>query len=50
VDIPFIQALHRAWDQWPPLRKFVAAALGHKPKRRGNLDELLAMFPDGTIR
>lgn len=52
IDIPFLEDLHRAWRDWPPLRKVVAAYLGHKPKDKPskNLHELLAMFPNGTIR
>ncbi|MGB6538608.1 MAG: hypothetical protein WBF58_21915, partial [Xanthobacteraceae bacterium] len=52
VDMPFLEDLHRAWQDWPPLRKVVAAYLGHKPKQKSskNFHELLAMFPSGTIR
>jgi len=52
VDIPFLEDLHRAWADWPPLRKLVAAYLGHKPRARkhGELQELLAMFPHGVIK
>jgi len=51
VDIPFLEDLHRAWLDWPPLRKIVAAYLGHKPKKTSkNLHELLGMFPSGIIR
>jgi hypothetical protein len=51
VDIPFLEALHRAWDRHPSLRKIVAAALGHKPKHASaDIGELLAMFPDGIVR
>jgi len=43
--------LHRAWADWPPLRKLVAAYLGHKPgKPSKNIHELLGMFPNGIIR
>ncbi len=50
VDIDFLEDLQRAWEDWPPLRKTVAAFFGHEPKERGNLADLLNLFPDGTIR
>jgi len=52
VDMSFLEDLHRAWQDWPPLRKVVAAYLGHKPKQKSskNFHQLLAMFPSGTIR
>ncbi len=52
VDIPFLEDLHRAWAEFPPLRRIVAAYLGHKPRARPstNYHELVAMFPSGTIR
>ncbi len=52
VDAPFLEDLHRAWADAPPLRKMVAAYLGHKPpaKASKNYRELLAMFPGGTIK
>jgi hypothetical protein len=51
VDMPFLEALHRAWQDHPSLRKLVAVALGHRPKpRKSDLAELLAMFPDGVLR
>jgi len=52
IDIPFLEDLHRAWRDWPSLRKLVAAYLGHKPQAKPskNFHELLALFPNGTIR
>jgi hypothetical protein len=52
VDCDFLDDLHRAWSDWPPLRKFYAARHGHKPPERPSKDfgELMAMFPDGMIR
>jgi hypothetical protein len=52
VDMPFLDDLRRAWERWPPLRKYLAAVHGHKPKPPPSKDfgELLAMFPGGTIR
>ena len=52
VDIPFLEDLRRAWAECPPLRRMAAAYLGYKPKARPsvNYHELLAMFPNGTIR
>ena len=51
VDARFLEDLHRAWADYPPLRKMVAAYLGLKPRARGskNYRELLAMFPNGMI-
>ncbi len=54
--MPFLEALQRAWAEWPPLRKFVAAALGYKPKPppkridENTARELLGMFAGGVIR
>jgi hypothetical protein len=50
--MPFLEDLHRAWADCPPLRKMVAALLGLKPRAKASRDyrELLAMFPNGTIR
>jgi hypothetical protein len=44
--------LHRAWADFPPLRRLAAAALGHKPQARASRDyhALIAMFPGGTIK
>ena len=52
VDIAFLEDLHRAWADWPPLRRVAAAYCGHKPRTRpsANYNELLTMFPNGTIR
>jgi len=52
VDVAFLDDLHRAWAQAPPIRKMVAAYLGYKPRAKASKDyrELLAMFPNGTIR
>jgi hypothetical protein len=52
VDVLFLEDLHRAWADYPPLRKMVAAYLGHKPRARSSKDyrELLAMFPGGMIK
>ena len=52
VDVPFLEDLHRAWADAPPLRKMIAAYLGHKPRARATRDygALLAMFPGGAIR
>ena len=47
--MPFLEALRAAWADWPPLRKIVAAWMGHKPPERGNLADLVAMFPSGKI-
>jgi hypothetical protein len=51
VDALFLEDLHRAWADSPPLRKMVAAYLGYKPgaKASKNYRELLAMFPSGKI-
>ena len=52
IDVPFLEDLHRAWADFPPLRRLIAAALGHKPQARAsrNYQALIAMFPGGTIR
>lgn len=52
VDVAFLEDLHRAWDEWPPLRKFFAAVHGHKPKPPPSTDytQLLDMFPGGQLR
>lgn len=52
VDALFLEDLHRAWADAPPLRKMVAAYLGHRPRARPSRDfrELLAMFPNGMIK
>ena len=52
IDVPFLEALHRAWAETPPLRRLMAASLGYKPKPRPskNYHELLALFPGGAIR
>jgi hypothetical protein len=52
IDVPFLEDLHRAWADYPPLRKLAAAYLGHKPRARSskNYAELLAMFPAGRIK
>lgn len=52
VDVLFLEDLHRAWAECPPLRKMVAAYLGHKPPARSSKDyrDLLAMFPNGMIK
>jgi hypothetical protein len=51
VDVDFLEDLHRAWADAPPLRKMIAAYLGYKPQIRAstNYRELLAMFPNGRI-
>jgi hypothetical protein len=52
VDVPFLEDLNRAWAEWPPLRKFMALAHGHKPKPPPSSDymQLVGMFPGGAIR
>ena len=52
MDIPFLEDLHRAWEDCPPLDAMVAAYLGIKPKKRASqsVNELLAMFPGGQIK
>jgi hypothetical protein len=52
VDVLFLEDLHRAWADAPPLRRTVAAYLGHKPRAKASRDyrELLAMFPHGAIK
>lgn len=52
VDMPFLEALRRAWTECPPARRIVAAYLDYKPPSRpsSNFHELLAMFPNGAIR
>ncbi len=52
VDVAFLEDLYRAWTECPPLRRMVAAYLGYKPPARPstNYNELLAMFPSGTIQ
>ena len=52
VDVFFLEDLHRAWADCPPLRRMVAAYLGIEPKQQAskNFHDLLAMFPGGTIR
>jgi hypothetical protein len=48
--MPFLAALTHSFEDYPPLRKIAAALIGHKrPKRSNDLNELLAMFPDGKI-
>ncbi len=52
VDAPFLDDLHRAWADCPPVRRMVAAYLGYrapeKPSR--NYHDLLGMFPGGAIK
>jgi hypothetical protein len=52
VDVLFLDDLHRAWADCPPLRRMVAAYLGYKPRAKPRKDyhELIAMFPGGTIK
>lgn len=51
VDMPFLEALQREWEDWPPIEVWVASYFGHKPKQRSSdFTELLAMFPGGQIR
>jgi hypothetical protein len=52
IDASFLEDLHRAWAECPPLRRMVAAYLGYKPRAKPsrNYDELLAMFPSGAIK
>ncbi len=52
VDMLFLEQLRRAWADCPPARRLLAAFLGYKPPARpsSNYQELLAMFPNGTIR
>jgi hypothetical protein len=52
VDPLFLDDLRRAWAEAPPLRKIVAAYFGYKPRARAsrNYGDLLAMFPNGTIK
>jgi hypothetical protein len=52
VDAPFLEDLHRAWADAPPLRNMVAAYFGYKPRARASRDysELLTMFPNGAIK
>ena len=52
VDVFFLEDLHRAWADCPPLRRLFAAHLGYKPpaKPSRNYHDLLAMFPTGTIK
>ena len=48
---PFLSILAGPGLDCPPLRKLLAAYLGHKPRPRSskNYHELLAMFPNGRI-
>jgi hypothetical protein len=52
VDVLFLDDLHRAWADYPPLRRMMAAYLGYKPRPKPTKQyhELLAMFPSGAIR
>jgi hypothetical protein len=52
VDAAFLDDLHRAWAEAPPLRRMIATYLGHRPRAKPskNYHELLAMFPGGAIR
>jgi hypothetical protein len=51
VDMPFLAALMRSFDDYPPLRRIAAALAGLKPKRRAaDMSELVAMFPQGVIK
>ena len=52
VDIAFLEDLHRAWADFPPLRRLAATALGLKPRARAskNFSTLIGMFPSGTIK
>jgi len=52
IDVVFLEDLHRAWADCPPLRRMVALYLGYKPRSKpsSKYDELLAMFPTGAIR
>jgi hypothetical protein len=52
VDPPFLEDLHRAWSDWPSLRKLAAAYLGRKPREKPSKDyrALLALFPSGAIK
>jgi len=47
---PVLEALHTEWEELPPTAASSAAAIGFKPKEKGDLMELLARFPDGRIR
>lgn len=51
-DVEFIDDLLDAWEDCPPVRRLVAAAVGFKPKPKPskNFAELLSMFPGGMIR
>lgn len=48
----FLEDLRRAWADAPPLRRLLAAFVGHRPRPRPSKDyrELLGMFPGGLIR
>jgi hypothetical protein len=52
VDSRFLEDLYRAWADFPPLRRMIAAYLGHRPheKPTRNYHDLLAMFPGGSIK
>ena len=52
VDACFLEDLHRAWADCPPLRRMAAAYLGYRPRQKPstNYHELLAMFPGGAIK
>lgn len=51
-DVDFIDDLFDAWEECPPVRRMVAAAVGYKqkPKPSRDFNELLAMFPGGVIK
>jgi hypothetical protein len=46
-----LEILNEEWGIAPPERFTLAALVGHKPKEKGgDLSELIAMFPGGTIK
>lgn len=51
-DVEFLDDLFDAWEECPPVRRLVAAAVGYKPKPKPstNYEQLLAMFPGGVIK
>ena len=52
ITAPRLLALYGYMEKNPPLHMMVAAYLGlsAEEKKTGDLDELLAMFPDGSIK
>ncbi len=51
MTLPEVARLFAYWNEYPPLRDLVAAAIGFRPSdrtpRRLTLEEFRAMYPNG---